>query len=107
MIKEILQTQLPYKNVPSSVMELQPCLLTAQMILENRAVTVDFANANVSLRRGRGVHLEWLMTIKNVSRSMTKAIGSSDTNQKPTSERMVRIRVKYDGKLFNSPLYNL
>ena len=72
------------------------------MISENRAVTVDFANVNVSLRSRRGIHLESLMTIKNVSRSMTKAFGSSDTNQKPTSERKVRLRVKYDGQPLNS-----
>ena len=93
-------------NVLSSVMELQQCLLTAQMILENRAVTVDFANVNVSLRSRRGIHLESLMTIKIVSRSMTKAIGSSDTNQTPTLERKVRLRVKYDGQPLNSFLYN-
>ena len=74
-------------NVLSSVMELQQCLLTEQMILENRDVIEDFANANVSLRNQPRVPLERLITNKNVSRSIMKAFGFSDSNQEPTSER--------------------
>ena len=106
MIKEILATRQPYMNVPSSVMDNQKSLLTAQMILENRAARMDFANANVSLRRIFRVHLELLMTNKNASRStMNPIIGSLDTNHLPISERRVRFRVKHESTLFNTAIY--
>ena len=89
-------------------MELQQCLLTAQMILENRAARMDFANAYVSLRRIFRVHLELLMTNKNASRStMNPIIGSLDTNHLPISERRVRFRVKHESTLFNTAINDL